>query len=133
MPRRVIFENKISASDLQFRLAEIFREKTLEFILTDVRNRYKYDENRNRTEVVEAVVYTVIELNSFSTFDVKVPATVPVITQEDLEQAEERVFVEIPLEETFVRPYKMEYGTATVSIVAPYITLASAAVEADEK
>lgn len=120
--RALLKDNKMSAKDLSCRLSDILGQ-TRNFALTSVRPVFHYDENRKRTDIIEGQVYSVTDLETLSAFNVRVNSTTPVITPEELEDAEERVFVEFPLEETFVRPYKLEYGVATVSITAPYAKL----------
>ena len=73
--------------------------------------------------MVEAYNYTVTDMDTLGSFNVHVTSTTPVITPEELEEAEERVFIEFPMNETIVKPYRIEFGTATVSIVAPYAQL----------
>lgn len=118
----VLRDNQISAQNISFTLSGILPE-TAKFALTGVRPVFHYDENRKRTDHIEAYIYTVTEMDTLSSFHVRVNSTTPVITPEELEEAEERVFIEFPTDETIVKPYKLEYGTATVSIVAPYAKL----------
>lgn len=124
MPKNttVLRDNQISAQNISFTLSGILPE-TAKFALTGVRPVFHYDENRKRTDLIEAYTYTVTEMDTLSSFHVRVNSTTPVITPEELEEAEERVFIEFPTDETIVKPYKLEYGTATVSIVAPYAKL----------
>lgn len=126
----VLKENKISAQNLILRLSDILRETT-DLALTGVRPSYHYDENRKRTDLIEAYTYTVTDMDTLASFSVRVNSTTPVITPEELEETEGRVFIEFPMEETIVKPYKLEYGTATVSIVAPYAKLADQDIEED--
>lgn len=122
--RCILKDNKILAQYISLVLANIFPGKR-KFALTEVRPVPHYDKDRNRTEQIEAYKYTVTDLETLSSFTVRVNSTTPVITPEELEETEERVFIEFPLEETIVKPYKLEYGTATLSIVAPYAKLSS--------
>lgn len=128
--RAILKENKISTKDLACRLADIFGD-TPKLALTDIRPCFHYDENRNRTDLVEAYNYTVTDMDTLGSFNVRVTSTTPVITTEELEEAEERVFIEFPMNETIVKPYRIEYGTATVSIVAPYAQLVNPDNEED--
>lgn len=116
--------NKLSAQDLWRPLSDFLSENS-QLALTEVRPVFHYDKDKKQTEQIEAWKCTVTEMETLSSFSVRVNSTTPVITPEELEEAEERVFIEFPMEETIVKPYKLEYGTATVSIVAPYAKLSS--------
>lgn len=118
--------NKVPAPYLEGRLKDYVPENA-EFAVTGVRTRYHYDEHKRKTDAVEAVVYDVLEMETLAALSIRVNTTIPVITQEKLMQSEGRVFILFPLEETVVRPYRLEYGTATVSIVAPYAKLVTPA------
>ncbi|MCI8496437.1 MAG: hypothetical protein HFI74_12330 [Lachnospiraceae bacterium] len=133
MPKNKIFikDNKISAKNLTLRLSNIF-EKNPKLALTDVLPCFHYDENRKRTDLVEAFKYMVLDVETFSSFAVRVNSTSPVITPEELAQADSHVFIEFPLSETIVKPFQMEYGVATVSIVAPYAQLVNPAEDKEE-
>ena len=102
------------------------------FFLTNVDRRYKYDENHKRTNVVESIVYTVTD-ERLNRFQIRVPSTVPVIEQDKLDESEEIPFVELPINETVVKPYKMEFGKVYVSISAPWIRLVPNDAEFEEK
>lgn len=132
MPKHaaVLKDNKISAKNLTFSLSNLFKEMP-KLALTDIRPCFHYDENRKRTDVIEAYSLTVTEMDTLSSFSVRVNSTTPVITPEELAEAEGRVYVEFPLDETIIRPYRLEYGTATVSIAAPYAKLANPGIEED--
>ena len=45
------------------------------------------------------------------------------ITQEALEATDTPIYLELPLDEVKVSPYKVEYGTAYLSITAPAVKL----------
>lgn len=123
MPKKAILkDNKISAENIAFPLSNIYPDKR-EFAVTEVRPVFHYDKEHNRTEQIEAYKYTVTDMETLSSFSVRVNSTTPVITPEELEETEERVFIEFPMDATIVRPYKLEYGYASVSAIAPYATL----------
>lgn len=126
--KSILRDNKISAHNISFSLSNIFPEKR-KLALIDVRPVFRYDENRKRTDIIEAYAYTVTDLETLSSFNVRVNSTTPVITPEELEESEERVFIEFPMDETTVKPFKIEYGTATVSIVAPFAKLVNPNME----
>lgn len=93
--------------------------------MREVRPVFHYDENKNRTGIIEAYSYGVTNMDTLASFKVRVNSTIPVITPEELENSEEHVFIEFPMDETAITPYKLEYGIATVSIVSPYATIAT--------
>lgn len=129
MPKKAIIkDNKISAKNIEFSLSNIFPGKR-KFALTEVRPVPHYDKDHKRTEQIDGFKYTVIEMETLSSISVRVNSTTPVITPEELEESEERVFIEFPMDETFVKPYRLEYGTATVSIVAPFAKLVNPNME----
>lgn len=132
MPKKSILrDNKISAENIAFALSNIFPGKR-KFVPTDVRPVFHYDKEHNRTEQIEAYKYTVTDLETLSSFTVRVNSTTPVITPEELEETEERVFIEFPMNDTIVKPFRLEYSVATVSIVAPYAKLVNPEIEDEE-
>lgn len=115
-----IRDGKISAADLQITSSEVIPDKA---VLRGVRVSYIQDENKKKTDQIEAVRYDCINETDFSSFTIKVPSSLPVITNEELESAEGIVHILIPVGETHIKPYKIEYGQVFVSIVAPYVSL----------
>lgn len=117
--------NEISAKVFEIRLDKIF-PKIPDFVLTEVRPYYRYDDNKQKMDIVEGYKYTLIDMDSLFPFNVKVPGGTPLLNQTDIDESEGRIYVELPLEETLVRPYQVNYGKAKVTIIAPYITIATA-------
>ena len=117
-----IKDNRISSKDMRISAHGLIGGKA---ILNNVSLAYAVDGQGQRTSRVEAIRYGCTNLGDFSTFTIKVPSTEPIITAAELEAAEEPVFIEIPLDEVVIKPYKIEYGIATVSITAPYVQLAT--------
>lgn len=91
-----------------------------EFVLKEVRPNFEYHNNK-RTDQVQSISYRVVDTISFDTFVVKVKDTTPIITQQELATRDMPVYVQFPLEHTIVKPYSLEFATAKVSIVAPYV------------
>ena len=81
------------------------------------------DREGKKTDIVEAVRYDCVNPDDFSRFTIKVEAKDPILTKAILNKAEEPVYISIPIEETFLRPYEISYGKAKVSIIAPYVTI----------
>ena len=120
--KQLIKDNKISVKDIRISAQGFIDRKV---VLNHVSLSYAVDEQKKRTSKVEAIRYECTNPADFSTFTIKVPSAEPVITAGELEAAEEPVFIEIPLDEVIIKPYKIEYGIATVSITAPYVQLAT--------
>ena len=45
------------------------------------------------------------------------------ISEKELENAEHPIFISIPLKDSIVKPYKIEYGKVKVSIQVPYVKI----------
>lgn len=119
--RAVLTDNKVKVNDLQISAEGLIPPKA---VLRGVRVSYPTDTDGKRTsETPESIRYDLINPSTFDTFTVKVEGGRPVITQEDLEAKETQVFLELPLDEVSVKPYKVEYGTAYLSITAPAVKL----------
>ncbi len=113
--------NKCRIADIAFPMDSITTTST--FAVTNVSIQKKYVNNQATNEV-EGINYTLIDTQTFTQIRVKVPTTdKPVITQEQLDASDIPVFVKVPINETIIKPYKIEYGSAHLSIVAPYLEL----------
>ena len=93
--------------------------------VTGVSPVYKMDAQGNRTDQIEAVRYRCANPKDFTVFTLKTLSPKPVITAEELAESEDVVYISIPVNEVWIKPYKIEYGIASVSIIAPYVKLAS--------
>lgn len=118
--RPLVQDNKISTKYISITGKGILNNIA---VLRDVKLIYRTERDGSRSDEVIAVRYDCIDIESFSTFSIKVENDKPIITEEELENAENPVFIEIPLEQTLIRPYEINYGTAKVSIVANFIKL----------
>lgn len=117
----LIDNNVIKASELEVSAVGIIPEVA---VVRNVRISNVLDAEGNRTDKVEAVRYDCVNPDNFSSFTLKVEATRPVVTKETLESSEEPIYITIPVSETVIRPYAIEYGQAKVSIIVPYVKLA---------
>jgi len=117
-----INDNICKAECFQMKLADFVDDDR--FALNSVERRYKYDENRKRTDVVDGIVYTVTD-ERLNRYKIKVPTTTPVIEQEEIDESDEIFFVTFPIRESVVKPYKMEYGRVFISITSPWCRLVS--------
>ena len=119
--KALLTDNKVKVNDLQIKVEGLIPPKA---ILRGVRVSYPTDENGKRTsEVAESIKYDLSNPTTFDTFTVKVEGGKPVISQEELEAKDTHVYLELPLDEVFVKAYKVEYGTAHLSITAPAVKL----------
>lgn len=118
--KSLIQENKISTKYITLTGRGLLNPVA---VLRDVKLIYRTEKDGTRSDEVVAVRYDCIDPESFSTFSIKVENDKPIITEEELELAENPVFIEIPLEQTLIKPYEVSYGSAKVSIVANFIKL----------
>ncbi|MCM1084082.1 MAG: hypothetical protein NC393_13320 [Clostridium sp.] len=92
-------------------------------VLKNVKFTYETDSDGKHTEKIIAIRYECVDPETFASFTIKVNGGKAVITPEQLEETEELVYIEIPVKDTLIKPYAIEYGMAKVSIIAPYIKL----------
>lgn len=118
--KRKLDNNRMSINDMSFSGETHLPKRAM---VKNVRMAYVTDAEGKRTEKVDSIRYECIDANTLSTFTLKVLDTVPVITAETLEEMDEPVYISIPVSEAVIKPYKIEYGWATVSIVVPYVEL----------
>ena len=112
-------QNKISVKNLTIQAQDYVPAKA---ILKGVRVSRAKDAEGNLTNGIEAVRYDVVNPINYDTLTIKVNGKDPVITQEEIEEAE-MIFLVIPVDKTILRPYKIEYGKAYVSIIAPAVAI----------
>lgn len=91
--------------------------------VTGITYVYKMDAQGKRTAQIEGVRYRCANPSDFSVFTLKTLSIKPVITPEELDASEDVVYISIPVNDVAIKPYKIEYGVATVSIIAPYVKL----------
>lgn len=117
--RVIVNDNKVKVADLNVSAVGLIPQKA---ILRGVKVSYKQDAQGNPTETIEATRYDCVDPSNFSTFAVKVEGK-PIITAEELEAKDTPTMVEFPLEQVQVKPWKVEFGSATLSISAPSVKL----------
>ena len=91
---------------------------TNRFALLGVSPVYDYIDKK-RSETVSGIRYTVANPDTFETFDVKIAGTKPIVSQEVIENVDERIWVSF--ENAVVKPYRIEFGKATCSVTADSI------------
>ena len=125
--KKNIEDNKISTRALGVPLST-FTTAT-KFFLKGIKENFAYEDGK-RTDKFKSTTLTCVDLITFSTLKIKVEKKFQ-LTQKDLDESTERIFVEIPTNETIVTPYKIEYGKATVTITAPTATISLVESEDD--
>ncbi len=120
--RVVINDNKVKVADLNINPIGLIPQRVL---LRGVRLTYKTDEEGKRvSDEVVAVRYDVVDPVSLGNFTVKVATNKPIISPEDLEASETPITLELPIDHVVIKPYKVEFGSASVSISAPMVKIA---------
>ncbi len=119
MIKHTIEENVVSTKALGVPLST-FTTAT-KFFLKGIKENFAYEDGK-RTNEFRSTTLICVDVETFSTLKIKVEKKFQ-LTQKDLDESTERIFVEIPTNETIVTPYKIEYGKATVTITAPKATI----------
>ena len=120
MAKAVIDNNMMKASSLVMGATGLISEQ---LVLLDITYQYKTDETGEKTKEVEYVKYKCIDTATYSSLMIKVETNKPVISNANLEASEDAVYIRIPVDETLIKPYAIEYGKAKVSIIAPFVEL----------
>ena len=93
-------------------------------VVRDVRVSYVLDAEGKKTHKVDFVRYDCANPDNYANFTIKVANKTPIVTKEMIEMSDEPIFIAIPVNEVVIKPYKIEYGIAKVSIIAPFVKLA---------
>ena len=120
MAKAIIDNNMMKADSLVMGATGLISEQ---LVLLDITYQYKTDEAGEKTKEVEYVKYKCIDTATYSSLMIKVKTNKPVISNTDLEASEDAVYIRIPVDETLIKPYAIEYGKAKVSIIAPRVEL----------
>ena len=118
---KAVIENNMMKANLLAMVASGFISE--ELILLDITYQYKTNEVGERTKEIECVKYRCADPVTFSGLMIKVETNKPVISVKDVEESSEPIYIRIPVDDTLIKPYAIEYGKAKVSIVAPYVEL----------
>lgn len=116
-----INNNTIKASEIRLPAKELLPELA---VLRDIKFSYKRDANDKLTKDIEFVKYELIDDTNFNIFTIKVKDDKPIIELKEFEKSENPVYIQIPLDETVIKPYALEYGNLKLSITSPYVKLA---------
>lgn len=88
-----------------------------ELVLKNVRVSYVRDDSNKLTDTVEVIRYDLVDIkNHFAVVTIKSDNKKPLITQEELEAAQDPIYVNLDLNKLEVKPYKIEYGQAYLSL-----------------
>lgn len=112
--------NQVQINSFSATLADFTQSDT--FVCKAIKRNFRY-ENEKKTENVESVAYDLVDTKTFVSFRLKVPGDSPVIDPVAFDEMDKVIKVRVPIDQTTVRPYRVEYGRATVSIVAPFVEL----------
>lgn len=117
---RLFAGNQCKIADIAFSLDNVTSQKIYAVISVSVQKKF---ENGKATDEVDGVNYILSDTQTYAQIRVKTQSKTPVITQDLIDAHETPFLVEVPLDETLVKPYKIEYGKVSLSIVAPYVKL----------
>lgn len=122
---------RISIKKFSCLLSEMMDTDT--FALLSTAPVFKYVDGK-RTDEQIGTRYSVANPKTFENFDVKVPSTAPIVSQEEIEKNEERFW--ITFTNPLITPYEISFGKATCSVTADSAKLvnlnASDSFELDE-
>lgn len=104
-------------------LDKLISEDILE--LVDIKENYEgYDKEAHKpVGNVVSITYSVFSADLRGRFALKVDGSVPVISAKNLETSKDDVYIKVPLDKTYVRPYKVEFGKVFATIKAPFVEL----------
>lgn len=119
MKKNFLNNNRLSINDIEIEATNFMPQK---LILRSVSTAFKYADGK-RTEEIEGINYDVVNPDNLDSFRIKTLSPKPIITQKELDDSETHIYISIPLEQTIIKPYRIEFGFATVSILAPYVLL----------
>lgn len=114
-----ISKNRIDAKLLEKPLSDFTSNS--EFAITGIKDNFAY-ENGEKTDKWTSTTICCVDTFSYATIDVKVSQHLN-LTQDEIDRSESAIYAELPLNETLVRPYAIEYGKAKLSIIAPSVKI----------
>lgn len=99
----------------------------MQFQLTGVKINRLYDkENQKYTDSIQDITYNIFIQELMSQISVKCNSSTPVITPEQLDAAMESgndIYVELPVNDVYIKPYKIDKGMVYASISTPFVKL----------
>lgn len=114
--------NRCKLSDVYIPLSCFVETNIL--LLKSVQIKYAYNTDPKADKVVEGFKYTVIDAEAFSTFDILVTMSAPIITQEQIDACGKKFpRVAVSLDDTFVHFYGYDKGVTNVKITTSHIEL----------
>lgn len=122
MKQGTVDDNQLCVSDINISAVGLIPPIAA---VTNVSYIYKIDAQGKRTDQVEGVRYRCANPKDFTVFTLKTLSARAVITAEELAESEDVIYIAIPVKDVVIKPYKVEYGVAKVSIIAPLVKLAT--------
>lgn len=90
-------------------------------ILLEVTPYYAYMDGK-KSDTILGYRYTVVEDKNFEKFSVKIPSSVPAISQESIDSSKQRIIV--TFDNAIAKPYRTQSGEYDLSISATGINIA---------
>jgi len=93
-------------------------------VVKKVRPSYMKDAEGKITENIENIKYDCVDPETFASVTLKVQSTRPIVTNEMIEASESVIYIKVPVSETIIRPYEINFGKAKVTVIVPYVNMA---------
>lgn len=119
---RAFAGNKCKISDITLSMSQVTDSDV--FAVTGVSIIKKYVDGKP-TDDVDGIRYLLTDTKTLTQISVKTLEKKPAITQDEIDNAGCLMYVKLPIEETLIKPYKMEFGKVSVSIIAPSVEVVS--------
>lgn len=92
-------------------------------VVKKVRPSYMKDAEGKITENIENIKYDCVDPETFASVTLKVQSTRPIVTNEMIEESESVIYIKVPVSETIIRPYEINFGKAKVTVIVPYVNM----------
>lgn len=108
----------LNSNYFQVELEKVFQTNTHAVLSADYVYEYK---DKKRTDNIIGTRYTLVNVSTFETFDVKCANIKLVVSQEDIDKSSKRFLVTI--DKGYIKPLSIEYGKAKCSVIADSVSL----------
>lgn len=92
-------------------------------VVKKVRLSYIKDAEGKITENIQNIKYDCVDPETFASVTLKVQSTRPIVTNEMIEASESVIYIKVPVSETIIRPYEINFGKAKVTVIVPYVNI----------
>lgn len=92
-------------------------------VVKKVRPSYMKDAEGKITKNIENIKYDCVDPETFASVTLKVQSTRPIVTNEMIEASESVIYIKVPVSETIIRPYEINFGKAKVTVIVPYVNM----------